>query len=375
VLCLLRRAERLIAILLSNIACLAIGARPTPTPPFAVPTPTATQRPTEAVPPTKAPEPVTMQIVGSPPDGQLYHGIYPGGASGEEDDLTLDDLRSYEEAVGKTAAWVYFSHNWYRDRRFPLETAAWIRDAGSVPYIRLMLRSDAVQGDAEPTFTLDRISAGDFDDDLYAWASGARGFGSPLIAEFGAEVNGEWFSWNGVWNGGGALAGYGDSAQPDGPERFRDAYRHIIQIARNEGAYNIIWVFHVNDADVPGEDWNRFENYYPGDEWIDWIGISVYGAQTPLETEWPSFTQLMEEVYPRLEMLAGSKPMVVCEFGVAARNPYGDQAEWGEEALTEITSHRWPGLIGFSWWNERWQNDDEPEHDTIMRVQDNPQLN
>ncbi len=94
----------LITIVLTNIACQAIGARPTPTPSFAVPTPTATQRPTEAVPPTKTPEPVTMQIVGSPPDGQLYHGIYPGGPSGEEDDLTLDDLRSYEEAVGKTAA-------------------------------------------------------------------------------------------------------------------------------------------------------------------------------------------------------------------------------------------------------------------------------
>ena len=27
-------------------------------------------------------------------------------------------------------------------------------------------------------------------------------------------------------------------------------------------------------------------------------------------------------------------------------------------------------MIGFSWWNERWPNDDDARHDTTMRVQD-----
>ena len=31
-------------------------------------------------------------------------------------------------------------------------------------------------------------------------------------------------------------------------------------------------------------------------------------------------------------------------------------------------------MIGFSWWNERWENDNKPAHDTNMRVQDNPAL-
>ncbi|MEW5957969.1 MAG: glycosyl hydrolase [Chloroflexota bacterium] len=255
-----------------------------------------------------------------------------------------------------------------------METVTWIRDSGRIPYIRLMMRSDAVQGDAEPTFTLDRIINGDFDTELYAWASDARDFGSPLIAEFGTEVNGEWFSWNGVWNGGGTLDEYGEPHEPDGPERFRDAYRRIIGIARDEGAHNIVWVFHVNNDDVPGEAWNRFENYYPGDVWIDWMGVSVYGAQTPFDDEWPSFRDEMDAVYPRLAALSSDKPIVLLEFGVAARNPLGDQAEWAEAALTDLTSRRWPRLIGFSWWNEYWQNDDNPEHDTTLRVQDNPHL-
>lgn len=315
-----------------------------------------------------------VSIVGVPPTGELYHGIFPGGVSGAEDDITISDLRSYEQAVGKTAAWVYFSDNWYRSREFPTATASWIRAAGSIPFIRLMLRSDPSQNHAESTFTLDRIINGTFDNDLEAWAQEARDFGSPLLVEFGTEVNGEWFAWNGIWNGGGRLDGFGDPTRPDGPERFRRAYQHIIQIARGEGASNIQWVFHVNDGDWPRENWNRLENYYPGDQWIDWIGVSVYGAQSPMAEEWPSFRNDLDSVYPRLTALSTTKPIVLLEFAAAAHNPLGDQAEWAQAALRDLTTLRWPRIIGFSWWNEAWQNDDNPKHDTTMRVQDNPQL-
>ncbi|MFC2066590.1 MJ1477/TM1410 family putative glycoside hydrolase [Chloroflexota bacterium] len=292
----------------------------------------------------------------------------------EEHEIAAEQLSSYEQQVGKSATWVYFSHNWYNGRSFPVETATWIRDNGSIPFVRLMLRSSEEQDIAEPTFTLNRILDGEFDDDLRAWARAARNFGSPMIAEYGTEVNGRWFSWNGVWNGGGALKGYGDHSLPDGPERFRDAYCRIIRIMREEDAHNITWVFHVNDQDIPDDSWNRLEQYYPGDEWVDWIGVSVYGAQTPVEDEWPDFRQLMDEVYPRIESLTTANPIVLLEFGVTANNPLGDQATWAEQALIDLTSFRWPRIIGFSWWNEAWENDDDPAHDTNMRIQDNPDL-
>jgi hypothetical protein len=300
--------------------------------------------------------------------------VYPGGVTGEEDDITPKDLQSYEDTVGKTAAWVYFSNNWYRSRKFPLETATWIRDAGSIPFIRLMLRSSPDQDQAEPNFTLQNIIDGKFDKDLHAWCASAHNFGTPILAEYGTEVNGSWFSWNGIWNGGGTTTGYGDPAQPDGPERFKDAYRHIIQICRAESAKNITWVFHVNDGDDPDVSWNRFENYYPGDDWIDWIGVSDYGVQTPMEDGWIDFRTGMDAIYPRLADMAPDKPIVLLEFGVARSNPGGDQAQWARAALNDITSFRYPRLIGFSWWNEWWQNDDNPKHDTTMRVQDNPNL-
>lgn len=312
--------------------------------------------------------------VGEPPAGNLYHGVFPGGKTGEEDDLTLDGLKSYETAAGKTAAWVYFSQNWFRNRHFPGETASWIRRTGSIPYIRLMLRGDSTQNHADPAFALSKIINGDFDADLRTWAKSAGDFGTPIVVEYGTEMNGRWFPWNGVWNGGSRLTGYGDAGKADGPERFKDAYRRIIRLSREEGASNITWVFHVNHDDQPNEAWNRFEEYYPGDEWIDWLGVSIYGAQKPSDRYWEEFPPLMDKVYPRLRALAPSKPIALLEFGVTSGNPLGDQAAWGDEALSAIAGNRWPRLIGFSWWNETWENDDTPANDTNMRIQDNPAL-
>jgi hypothetical protein len=237
-----------------------------------------------------------------------------------------------------------------------------------------MLRSSAEQNRPERTFSLNRILEGALDEDLRSWARGARDFRTPLFVEFGTEVNGKWFSWNGWWNGKDRRSSYGSPDCPDGPERFRDAYRRIIRTMRQEGAVNVLWVFHVNCDDHPRADWNRLENYYPGDEYIDCLGVSVYGAQTPMEEEWPEFRPLMDAVYPRLAALGPDKPIMVLEFAACWKNPRGDQTAWAEAALSDLGQNRWPKVIGFSWWNERWQNDDNPKHDTSMRLQDSPSL-
>ena len=309
-----------------------------------------------------------------PPKSQLYHGVHPMAQSSRDEDLAAVDLEAYEKIVGKTAAWVDISQHWGGGRKFPAQTAAWIRASGSIPYIRLMLWSNRKEYEKEPVFSLDAILRGSFDEDFRAWASGARDYKTPLIVEFGPEVNGKWYPWNGLWNGAGDTKGYADAAVPDGPERYRDAYRRIIRIMRETGACNITWVFHVNYNDWPLERWNRLENYYPGDEYIDWLAVSIYGAQQPVQEHWPGFTELMTPAYDRLQKLSVNKPVVVAEFGVAANAPGGSQALWAQHALEALTSGRWPRVIGFSWWNAAWQNDANPLHDTTMRVQDNPAL-
>jgi hypothetical protein len=226
-----------------------------------------------------------------------------------------------------------------------------------------MLLSSAAIPRPDPVYSLENILAGRFDPLLRKWMQDARAFGSPLIAEYGTEVNGWWFPWSGLYN-------KGDGTYADSVARFRATYQHIIQIAREEGACNIRWVFHVDPWDEPVEEWNRFENYYPGDEWIDWVGVSVYGRQLPSEKHAVSFRYQMDWVYARLQQLT-SKPVIVCEFGTID-DPH--QAEWTKSALADLLEGRWPKVIGFSWWNAAFKNDPVTGRWSNMRVEENPAL-
>ncbi len=298
----------------------------------------------------------------TPPAGKLLAGTYTGGRSGEEDDILPSDLNAYIHTTGHRPAWIYFSNNWYRSRAFPTATAKWIRASGATPYVRLMLRSDPEQDHRDPLFTTRAIASGKFDADLAKWAKQAAAFKTPILAEWGTEMNGEWFQWNARWNG-----------RNKGAQRFAAAYRHIIDISRANGATNIVWVFHVNWADGPPRAWNRMEKYYPGDDYIDWLGISLYSMQAPYETEPTAFAEI-DSTMKRLHRMAPSKPVIIAEFGTDVHNPNEPAAAWATAALKQILSKRWPQLIGFSWWNETWPNGDDPKNATDTRIQSDPAL-
>ena len=311
-----------------------------------------------------------VEVAPPPAQGKLYHGFYWGGVGTNnhdptEHDVTPADVARYERAVGKRTAWIYFSDNWFESRRFPAATCNWIRDLNKIPYIRLMLRSNVDQRHSEKTFSLRKIIAGAFDADLRAWAREAKDFGSPILIEWGTEPNGDWFSWNGRWNGG----------QRDGPTRYVAAYRHIVDLMRVEGADNLQWVWHVNWLDQPERKWNAFENYFPGANYCDWVGLSAYGPTTPMTRDGTeSFAFKMRNAYSRLVKIAPGKPMVIAELGCDLHNRRVNAANWAKAALENLFSNRWPGIVGFCWWNEGWQNDDHKEHDTDMIILHDPGL-
>jgi hypothetical protein len=312
----------------------------------------------------REPAPPPAMIVADPPAGKLYFGVFPGSRDGMGGDVTAADVAAFSRAAGKRPTWVYFCNNWYESPAFPESTASSIRANGSIPYIRLMLLSSRAIRCPDPVYNLENILRGRFDPELRRWMQAARRFGSPLLAEYGVEVNGFWFPWNGLWNREGG-------AYEDAVERFRKTYRHIIRIAREERAYNIRWVFHADPWDEPLDEWNHFEHYYPGDEWIDWVGVSVYGRQAPSDEDYPTFREQMDSAYRRLTKLT-SKPVIVCEFGTIADST---QAAWARAALDDVLGNRWPGVIGFAWWNAAFYNDvADPRGHSNMRVQDNPVL-
>ncbi len=316
---------------------------------------------------TPIPEPASTTLI--------YHGVTTHswstlwGLTGQADAIKAE-VDAYEAAAGRTVAWVGFAHEWQTDgRAFPSDVAISIRNRGATPLIFLNLRSVDVIDEAqqvESLYTLDAIISGQFDSDFVTWADGAKSFGSDLIVDWGWEMNGDWAPWNGIHNGG----------QSEGPQRFQQAYRHIIELMRSRGASNIRWAFHVNFPEYPEEPWNAFENYYPGDDVIDYVGVSIYGTQSPIDESFPSFTSNMDSAYSRLVEMAPQKPVFVFEFGTS-ENPLGDQAQWADDALANILSGRWPAVRSFAWWNDYWEcwcQDGNPAHDTEMRVEVAPGL-
>ena len=303
-----------------------------------------------------------------PPPGKLYQGFFYSAVSPDTDDanehnVTPADVVRFEQAIGRKTSWVYFSDNWFESRAFPEATCKWIRSLDKVPYVRLMLRSDLDQGHAEKLFSLANICAGRFDDDLRRWAESARTFRGPILIEWGTEPNGEWFAWNGKWNGGAA-----------GPAVYVAAYRHIVDVMRAAGADNLQWIWHANWDDVPESHWNRLEKYFPGENYCTWMAISAYGPLTPQTLESESFREEIDQIYPRLTKLAPNKPIIIAEFGCDIHHRKVTAAAWARAALLDLFSGRWPAIIGFCWWNQSWQNDDLPAHNSDLIILHDPAL-
>lgn len=105
--------------------------------------------------------------------------------------------------------------------------------------------------------SLSSVAAGHSDNYLREYASTVRGFGYPVILSFAHEMNGTWYSW-----------GAGHTT----PAEFVAAWRHVVEVFREEGATNVTWVWAVNDTNVP----DSLRPWWPGAKWVNWIGVDGY---------------------------------------------------------------------------------------------------
>ncbi|MGZ4131818.1 MAG: glycosyl hydrolase [Actinomycetota bacterium] len=324
------------------------------------------------------------RVVLAKPDGQAYHTAYFSSV-GRETGYTSDRIAWWERLTGRPVAGVYFSNHWGTERgavhiAFPTKLVRTIWRHGAVPMVRMMPWSKLWVHGADPTITMQRIVDGRFDRPLRRWFHDAAEVGIPLFVDLGVEVNGEWFPWNGKWNGGGTTDGYGSPRWPDGPERFRDAYRHVVDLARTTRAGHLItWDFHVDSDGWPKRWWNQPKWYYPGDAYVDWLTVSDYGEQVPSgkPSHWNAFVAKLGDPadpsssYRSVRRLAPDKPFGVTELGVTEDPAAGDKASWITDAyaaMTPPTARYDVSLV--SYWSEKWTNTSGKLSD--LRVQSSP---
>ncbi len=290
-----------------------------------------------------------------PPSKGVYLGAFPYFGN-NEDEVTKKHIIDFENLIDKKITWAYFSNNWHEKIEFPKEEVITIYKQSIIPFIRLMPRSTFELGKSDDVFTLQKIIDGQFDEELKIWANEAKSTNIPLLLDFGVEMNGDWFSWSGFFNGSEETEEYGDMVLADGPERYQDAYRHIVKLFKEQEVLNVTWFWHVNNGSFPAESWNKIANYYPGDDYVDWLGVSVYGALDNSE-EWFSFEEQMDNVYQELVEIS-NKPIALLEFGVDGNSLKGSQADWISDALTVIKTGKYPRLKAVSYWHESWINAD-----------------
>ena len=306
-----------------------------------------------------------------PAENKIYFGAFPD-FGGPEDNVTTQKIRDFEEIVCKKTLWAYFSQNWYNGIKYPKKSIHAIKNAGSIPFVRLMPRSSTDLGVAEGNFTYQKIIDGDFDTQLTQWAKDAKEDNIPLLIDFAVEANGDWFGYSGIFNGGAQTDGYGDPSYPDGPERFRDAYRHIVDIFRDENVTHVTWFYHFNYTSYPEEEWNQPKYYYPGDDYIDWVGFSLYGAQTHSE-EWEGleFSTQLKTYIDTYRELNTTKPVALLEFGVTDHHPDGNKSAWLKDAFETIVNNPYIQFSAISPWHENWENDDETM--STLRLDSSPE--
>jgi len=294
-----------------------------------------------------------------PPKAGIYAGVFPDMGS-TEDSVTNDRISDYINLTGSNPVWVCFSNSWFWGIKFPLENIKTVAKFDAIPYIRIMPRSDWTSGRKDPVYGLDKIADGTFDDDIIQWAKDARKYGKPLLVEFAPEMNGNWFPWSGMFNG-----------KKEGAELYIEAHKHVVELMRDEKATNITWMFHVNSVSEPNKSWNKMKEYYPGDDYIDWLGMSVYGSQKP-GWEWKNFLTAFQSAYWQLEKVSGKKPIAISEFGVVEDPNSGNKADWIKEAFETILSGNYPRIKAISYWHSSFDNPDGSISN--MRIDSSPEV-
>jgi hypothetical protein len=294
-----------------------------------------------------------------------YTGAYVDFGEAE-DKVTLEAIEKFEKLTGKQNA-IIASSSFWGEQCFPEKNVRLISHHGALPLIFWSpWDRPYAEGGPPDRFGLTAILSGKWDTYIDQWADAAKESGIPLLVSWGLEMNGNWFPWSGCFYDGGARGKTGYK----GPETYKKAYRYVVDRVRARGAFNILWGFHTNNYTYPQESWNRMSAYYPGADYVDWLGLSVYGKQFLNDGDWYAFKDVMEEAYHEICRLDPVKPVIVAEYGVGEFPGSGNKAEWVVGAL-DLLRTRYTRVKGAVYWHERWQNKDESYSN--LRINSSPE--
>ena len=179
----------------------------------------------------------------------------------------------------------------------------WTIDEGRTPIVSFKAAAEAPWA---------AIARGDHDAELAAIAEGYLALRAQVFCIFDQSPE----------NSGGALGT---------PTEFAEAYRHIVDTFRSAGVTNVAWTFNLKSTSFP----MLADQYYPGDDVIDWIGTSAYNFAVGPTGRWVSFASAIDDFL--VWATPHDKPLIVTEWN--SREDPDDplrRARWIDEARTTV---------------------------------------
>lgn len=291
------------------------------------------------------PAPVPAQVT-APAKSELlaptakYYGIYTEQAP--HNWATFD---STSVKVGALPSMVGYFGGWDQDFRPDAVTRAWSR--GMLPMLTWESRPIAAQNDVveEPEYSLPRILDGAFDEYLHRYAQSIAQTGLPLAIRLNHEMNGTWYPWSEV-------NGSGRSINGNRPGDFAAVWRHVHDIFEQEGANQyVIWVWAPNRVDNLPASLRAPEHMaglYPGDEYVDWVGMSGYLRPPFRSGQTFTFDETFGATLAQLRALT-DKPIILAEVG--ASEIEGHKPKWVRGFFQGLADPGNADVVGFSWFS------------------------
>jgi beta-mannanase len=189
------------------------------------------------------------------------------------------------------------------------------------------------------------ITEGHFDTFISAWARQIKQVKGTVLLRILHEFNGDWYPWC-------------VSKNDKNPEMLVKAYRHIHDIFEQENVTNVRFIWCPNSMSVPQEKWNYIMDAYPGDTYVDFVGLDIYNG-AGISFLWRSFRKEAIENYFILTQLLPGKPLLICEVASRERKASEPQAgqtkaEWIEK-MSEALKTDFTKVKLISWFNAEAQ--------------------
>jgi len=227
-------------------------------------------------------------------------------------------LQFYKDVLGHLPAfngrmWIYADDN----IRYPASFIDSNREIGVIPYNYLSMNTPArMYGGLE-----NLVDSKEFNHKIKLYAAMVADQKIPHFITTMREVNGIYL--RRPWKGKSA-------------KTTTKLMRHIWQICEDEGANEYLtWVWEIIPPEA-GEGYRNPERFFPGEKFVDWIGLSTY-YQQPYRTQ--KFSHFIHRTYGNMQENHPEIPIMMAEIGYT-RKPGKDigQSQWFDDALQVISS-------------------------------------